>query len=51
MRNFLYKLGTSFARFMYGRNGTDQLNQAIVWVYLGLWLVRILLRALRWRSR
>ena len=43
MRNFLYKLSTSFARFMYGRNGTDQLNQAILWVYLGLWLVRILL--------
>lgn len=43
MRNFLYKLGTSFARFMYGRNGTDQLNQAILWGYLGLWLVRILL--------
>ncbi len=43
MRNFFYKLGTSFARFMYGRNGSDQLNQAILWVYLGLWLLRLLL--------
>ena len=43
MRNFFYKLSNSFSRFMYGRNGADQLNQAIVWVYLGLWLLRILL--------
>lgn len=43
MRNFFYRLSNSFARFMYGRNGADHLNQAIVWVYLGLWLVRILL--------
>lgn len=43
MRNFFYRLGSSFARFMYGRNGADQLNQAIVWTYLGLWIVQLLL--------
>lgn len=43
MRNFFYKLGNAFARFMYGRNGADQLNQAIVGAYLVLWLVQLLL--------
>lgn len=43
MRNFFYKLGNAFARFMYGRNGADQLNQAVVGAYLVLWLVQLLL--------
>lgn len=39
MRNFFYKLQNALARFMYGRNGSDQLNMAILVVYLVLWLV------------
>lgn len=39
MRNFFYKIQNALARFMYGRNGSDQLNMAILVVYLVLWLV------------
>ena len=40
MGNFGYKLRCGLARFLYGRNGTDQLNLAL----LGLYLVLLLLR-------
>ena len=46
MRNFLTNLKNSFYRFMYGRNGTDQLNQALLFVYIALWLVGTVLAAL-----
>lgn len=46
MRSFFYKLSSAMARFMYGRNGTDQLNWAILVMYLVLWVVRILVSAL-----
>ena len=36
--SFFRKLGDVFARFMYGRNGMDQLNRALFWVYIALWL-------------
>jgi len=39
VRNFFYKLQNALARFMYGRNGSDQLNMAILVIYLALWLV------------
>ena len=39
MRNFFYKLQNALYRFMYGRNGSDQLNIALLVVYLALWLV------------
>ena len=39
MRNFFYKLQNALYRFMYGRNGSDQLNIALLVVYLTLWLV------------
>lgn len=39
VRNFFYKLQNALARFMYGRNGSDQLNMAILALYLVLWLV------------
>jgi len=29
--NFFRKMGNSFARFMYGRNGMDRLNLALLW--------------------
>ena len=46
MRSFFYKLSSAMARFMYGRNGTDQLNWAILVMYLVLWVIRILVSAL-----
>ena len=39
MRNFFTKLQNALYRFMYGRNGSDQLNVALLVVYLALWLV------------
>ena len=35
---FFQKIGNALARFMYGRNGMDQLNRALFWTYLILWL-------------
>ena len=46
MRNFFLRLQNAFARFMYGRNGTDQLNQAILIVYLALFLLSAVLNAI-----
>ncbi len=46
MHSFFYKLSSAMARFMYGRNGTDQLNWAILVMYLVLWVIRILVSAL-----
>ena len=43
MRNFFYRVSGAIARFMYGRNGTDQLNAALLAAYLLVWLVQILL--------
>lgn len=39
VRNFFVKLQSALYRFMYGRNGSDQLNVALLVVYLALWLV------------
>ena len=36
MRNFFYQLSSATARFMYGRNGGDQLNVALLVVYLAM---------------
>ena len=33
---FFQRIGNSIARFMYGRNGVDQLNRALAAVYLVL---------------
>ena len=46
MRSFFYKVSSALARFMYGRNGTDQLNWAILVSYLVLWLQRVIMSAL-----
>lgn len=35
---FFQRIGSALARFMYGRNGMDQLNRALFWLYLALWL-------------
>ena len=34
MRTFFQRIGYAMARFMYGRNGVDQLNRALAVVYL-----------------
>lgn len=38
-----YKLRTGLARFMYGRNGVDQLGLSLVWMCLGLNILSALL--------
>lgn len=43
----LYKFRCAVARFMYGRNGIDQLSQALLWVYLGVLVVHMILSALK----
>lgn len=43
MRNFLYRLSSAMARFMYGRNGFDGLNMALMLAYLLVLLVQIIL--------
>ena len=45
MRNFFLRLQNGFARFMYGRNGTDQLNAALLIVYLVLFVLTSILTA------
>lgn len=42
MRNFFYRITGAIARFMYGRNGTDQLNAALLAAYLLAWLIQVL---------
>lgn len=46
MHGFFYKVSSALARFMYGRNGTDQLNWAILVIYLVLWVLRVIMGAL-----
>ena len=38
---FFQRIGGVFARFMYGRNGWDQLNQALFRGYLILWAAEL----------
>lgn len=41
---FFRKIGNALARFMYGRNGMDQMNLALIWVVVLLDLVTMLLQ-------
>ena len=36
---FLQNIRNAMIRFMYGRNGMDHFNRALLVVYIGLWLV------------
>ena len=45
----MYKIRNALARFMYGRNGVDQLNMALLWGYILLWIPQFIL-ALTLRS-
>ena len=46
--SFFQRIGSAFARFMYGRNGWDQLNQGLFWVYLALWVVEMVFSFMKW---
>ena len=41
----MYKIRAALIQFMYGRNGMDQLNRALFFLYLGLWILQIVLTA------
>ena len=43
MRAFFQRIGYAMARFMYGRNGMDHLNRALLIVYLLLYFAGTLL--------
>ena len=43
---FFRNLRNALARFLYGRNGMDQLNRALLYVYLAIWVRQILLAKL-----
>lgn len=44
--SILRRIGNAAARFMYGRNGMDQLNRMLFWVYLVVFLVQAVLASL-----
>ena len=47
MRNFFSRISGALARFMYGRNGNDQLNLALLAVYVVILLAQALLGWIR----
>ena len=42
--SFLQKIGNALSRFMYGRNGTDQLGLTTIWAALLLDVVNIFIK-------
>ena len=42
---FFRKIGNAFARFMYGRNGGDQLGLFIIWVAIALNIINIFVQS------
>ena len=47
--SFFQKIGNAIVRFMYGRNGMDQLNRVLFWGYMGTFLAQVLFSTLRWQ--
>ena len=47
MRNFFYRISSAMARFMYGRNGADQLGSAMLMVYLVIFVLQTLFARVR----
>ena len=47
--SFFQKIGNGIVRFMYGRNGMDQLNRALFWGYLGAFFAQMVCGLLRLR--
>ena len=43
---FFQNIKNAMIRFMYGRNGMDQLNRALFWGYIILWIATIPLSAM-----
>lgn len=43
--NIFQRMRNGMIRFMYGRNGMDQLNRALFWAYLILWLAGLIVSA------
>ena len=41
------RIKNGMIRFMYGRNGMDQLNRALFWIYIGIFLAQTVFSALR----
>lgn len=39
---FFRKIGDALARFMYGRNGMDQLNRALFILYFSIWILQMM---------
>ncbi|MCI8399522.1 MAG: hypothetical protein HFF90_09025 [Oscillibacter sp.] len=39
------KIGNTIARFMYGRNGMDQLNRTLFLTYFSIWIAEMILAA------
>ena len=47
--SFFQKIGNAIVRFMYGRNGMDQLNRALFWGYIAVFFGQVVFSALRLR--
>ncbi len=47
MRNFFYQISSAAARFMYGRNGGDQLNAALLVAYLAFCILQTIFARIR----
>ena len=45
--SFFQKIGNAIVRFMYGRNGMDQLNRTLFWGDIAVFLGQVLFSALR----
>ena len=47
MRNIFYRISSAMARFMYGRNGADQLGSAMLVLYVVLFVLQVLFSRVR----
>ena len=45
--SFFQKIGNAIVRFMYGRNGMDQLNRALFWGYIAVFFGQVVFSTLR----
>ncbi|MBQ2061732.1 MAG: hypothetical protein II458_03560 [Oscillospiraceae bacterium] len=43
--SFLQRVGNAVSRFMYGRNGLDQLGRCMLWLLIGVNVISIFLRS------
>ena len=49
-RRMFYKFRCAVARFMYGRNGMDQMNQLLLRGYIGLLVAELVFNLLQLRA-